>query len=170
MQVTFFFLSNRYLLLSLSHWVVSDSTITWTAARQISLSFTIFWNLLKLMYTESVMPSNYFIFCQNLLLSSSIFATTRVFFNELVICIRWPKYWNSNFSISPPNEYSGLISFNPDWLDLLKVQGTLTNLLQHHSSKISVPQQSAFFIVLLSHPYMTIWKTIALIRRTLLEK
>ena len=103
----------------------------------------------------SVMPSNHLIFCRPLLLPPSIILSIRVFSNESVLCIRWPKYWSLSFSISPSNEYSGLISFRMDWLDLLAVQGTLKSLLQHHSSKASVLRRSAFFIVQLSHPYMT---------------
>ena len=116
------------------------------------------------MSIESVMPSNYLILCRPLL-SPSIFPSIKVFSNESVLCIRWPKYWNFSFNISPSNEHSGLISFRMDWLDLLAVQGTLKSLLQHHSSKIS-----AFFTVQLSHPYMTTGKTIALTRRIFLDK
>ena len=133
----------------------------WTAARQASLSITNSQSLLKLM---SVMPSNHLIFCHPLLLQSSIFPSIRVFSNESVFHIRWPKYWSFSFSISPSNEYSGLISFRMDWLDLLAVQRTLKSLLQHHSSKPSILRCSAFFIVQLSHPYMTTGKTIALTR------
>ena len=113
------------------------------------------------------MPSNHLILCHPLLLLPSIFPSIRVFSNESVLCIRWPKYWSFSFSISPSNEYSGLISFRMDWLDLLAVQGILKSLLQHHSSKASILQLSASFIVQLSHPYMTTGKTIALTRRTL---
>ena len=113
---------------------------------------------------ESVMPSNYLILCHHLLLQPSIFPSIRAFSNESVLCIRWPKYWSFSFSISPCNEYSGLISFRMDWLDLLAAQRTLKSLLHYHSSKASILQHSAFFIVQLSHPYMTIGKTIALIR------
>ena len=116
---------------------------------------------LKLMSTESVMPSNHLILCHPLLLLLSIFPTIRDFSNELALHIRWPKYWRFSFSISPSSEYSGLISFRIDWLDLLSVQGTLKSLLKHHSSKVSILQQSAFFMVQLSHPYMTTGKTIA---------
>ena len=112
------------------------------------------------------MPSNHLIFCHPLLLLPSIFSDIRVFSNESVLCIRWSKYWSFSFSISPSNEYSGLISFRMDWLDLLAVQGTLKSLLQHHSSKVSILLHSAFFIVQLSHPYMTTGKTIALTRWT----
>ena len=138
--------------------------IPWTAAYQASLSITNSQSLLKLMSIESVIPSNYLILCHPLLLLPSIFPSIRVFSSESVLCIRWPKYWS--FSISPSNEYSGLISFRMDWLNLLAVQGTLKSLLQHHSSKASILQHSAFFIVQLSHPYMTTGKTIALTRRT----
>ena len=123
-------------------------------------------SLLKLMSSELVMPSNHLILCRPLLLPPSILPSVRVFSNESVLTIRWPKYWSFSFSISPSNEYSGLISFRMDWLDLLAVQGTLKSLLQHHSSKASVLRRSAFFIVQLSHPYMTTGKTIALSRWT----
>ena len=116
------------------------------------------------------MPSNYLLFCCPFLLPPSIFPSIRVFSNESVLCIRWSKYWSFSFSISPSNEYSGLISFRMDWLDLLVIQGTLMSLLQHHSSKASIPQSSAFFIVQLSHPYMTTGKTIALSRWTFVDK
>jgi len=134
--------------------------IPWTAARQASLSITNSRNLLKLMFVESVMPSNHLILCHPLL-PPSIFPSIRVFSNELVLQIRWPKFWSFGFSISPSNEYLGLISFRMDWLDLLAVQGTLKSLLQHHSSKASILQCSAFFIVQISHPCMTTAKTIA---------
>ena len=127
-------------------------------------------NLLELMSIESVMPSNHLILCHSLLLPPSIFPSIRVFSNESVLCIRWPKYWTFSFSIIPSNEYSGLISFRMDWLDLLAVQGTLKSLLQHHSSEASILWCSAFFIVQHSHPYMTTGKTIALTRWTLLAK
>ena len=116
------------------------------------------------------MPSNHLIFCHPLLLLLSIFPSIRVFSNESTLCMRWPKYWSFSFSISPSNEYSGLISFRMDWLDLLAVQGTLTRLLQHHSSKVSILRHSAFFIVQLSHPYVTIGKTIPLTRWTFVGK
>ena len=132
-----------------------------TAACQASLSITNCWRLLKLMSIESVMPSNHLILCHPLLLLPSVFPSVRGFFNESALCIRWPKYWTFSVSISPFNEYSGLISFRMDWLDLLAVQGTLKSLLQHHSLKASILQHSAFFIVQLSHPYMTTGKTIA---------
>ena len=126
-------------------------------------------SLLKLMSIKSVMPSNHLILCCPLLLLPSIFPSIRVFSNESVLCIRWPKYWSFSFSISPSNEYSGLISFRKDWFDLA-IQGTLKSLLQHHSSKASILQRSAFFIIQLSHPYMTTGKTIALTGRTFFGK
>ena len=122
------------------------------------------------MSIESVMPSNHLILCHPLLLLPSLFPRIRVFSNESFLCISWPKYWSFSFSISPSNEYSGMISFRMDWLDLLAVQGTLKSLLQHCSSKGSIPQCSAFFIVQLSHPYMTTGKTIALMRWTFVGK
>ena len=128
------------------------------------------WSLLKLMSVESVMPSNHLILCRPLLLLSPIPPSIRVFSNESVLHIRWPKCWSFNFSIHPSNEYSGLISFRMDWLDLLAVQGTLKSLLQHHSSKASIIQCSAFFIVQLSHPNMTTGKAIALTRQTFVGK
>ena len=134
----------------------------WTAAHQASLSITNSWNLPKLMSIELVMPSNHLILCRPLLLLPSIFSSIRVFSNESTVHIRWPKYWSFSFSISPSSEHSGLISSRMDWLDLLAVQGTLKSLLQHHSSKASIFQQSAFFLAHLSHPYMTNGKTIAL--------
>ena len=130
----------------------------WIAACQASLSVTNSWSLLKLMIIESVMPSNHLILCHPCLLLPSIFPSIRVFSNEPVLRIRWPKYWSSSFSISPSSEYSGLISFRMDWLDLLAVQGTLKSLLQQHSSKASILWCSVFFIVQLSHPYMTLEK------------
>ena len=142
----------------------------WTAARQASLSITNSWSLLKLMFIELMMPSNHLILCCPLLLPPSIFPSIRVFSNESALRIRWPKYWSFSFSISPSNDYSGLISFRMDWLDFLAVQGILKSLLQHHSSKASVLQCSAFFIVQLSHPYMTTGKTIALTRQTFVGK
>ena len=142
----------------------------WTAVRQASLSITNSWSLLKLMSMESVMPSNHLILCCPLLLLPSIFPSIRVFSNEFALHIRWPKYWSFSFSISPPNEYSGLISFRMNWLDLLAIQRTLKSLLQHHSSKASILQRSAFFIVQPSHPYMTTGKTKALTRRTSVGK
>ena len=127
----------------------------WVAARQASLSITNSQSLLKLMSTELVMPSNHLTLYRPLLLLPSIIPSIRVFSNESVLHIRWPKYWSFSFSISPSNEYSGLVSFRRDWLDLFAVQGTLKILLQHHSSKASILQCSAFFIVQLSHPYRT---------------
>ena len=123
----------------------------WTAARQASLSITNSWSLLKLMSIELMTPSNHFILFRPLLLLPSIFPSIRVFSNESVLPIRWPKYWSSRFSISPSNEYSGLISFRMDWLDLLAVQGTLKSLLQHHSPKAPILWHSAFLTVQLSH-------------------
>ena len=122
------------------------------------------------MSIESVMPSNHLILCRPLLLPPSIFPSIRVFSNESALCIRWPKYWSFSFNISPFNEHPGLISFRMDWLDLPAVQRTLKSLLQHHSSKASILQCSAFFIVQLSHLYMTTGKTIALIRLTFVDK
>ena len=126
------------------------------------LSFTISWSLLRLMSLESVMPSSHLVLCDPLLLLPSIFLSIRVFSHEAVLHIRWPKYWSFSFSLSPSNEHSGLFSFRMDWLDFLAVQGTFKTLLQHHSSKASIIHHSAFFVVQLSHPYMTTGKTIAL--------
>ena len=137
---------------------------------QASLSITNSWSLLKLLSLKLVMPSNHLILCCPLLLLPSIFPSIRVFSNESVLHIRWPKDWSFSFGISPSSEYPGLISFRIDWLDLLDVQGTLKSLLQHHSSKASILQHSAFFIVQLSHPYMTAGKTIALTRWTFVGK
>ena len=142
----------------------------WTAVRQASLSITNSWSLLKLMSIESVMPSNHLILYCHLLLLPSIFPSIRVFSNESVLHVRWPKYWSFSFSISPSNEYSGLISCRMDWLTLLAVQETLKSLLQHHSSKASILLCSAFFIVQLSHPYMTTGKTIAWTIWTFVDK
>ena len=128
------------------------------------------WSLLKLMSIKSGIPSNHLTLCRPCLLPPSIFPRIRVFSNEAVVHIRWPKYWSFSFSISLSNEYSGLISFRIDWLDFLAVQGTLRSLLQHHSSKASILQCSAFFIVQFSHPYMTTGKTIALTRQTFVGK
>ena len=152
----------------LSH--VQPFTTPGTAAGQDSPSITNSQSLLKLMSIKSVMPSNHLILCHPLLLHPSIFTSIHVFSNKSILRIRWPKYWSFSFSISPSNEYSGLISFRIDWLDLLAVQGTLKSLLQHHSSKASILRCSAFFVVQLSHPYMTIGKTIALTRRTFVGK
>ena len=153
---------------SLSH--VRLFATPWTTARQASLSITNSWSLPKLMPIELVMPSNHLILCHPLFLPPSIFPNIRIFSNESVFCIRWPKYWSISFRISPSNAYSGLISFRMDWLDLLAVQGTLKSLLQHHSSKTSLLQCSAFFILQLSHLYMTTGKTIALTRQTFVGK
>ena len=140
--------------------VVSGSATPWTAARQASLSITDSWSLFKLMSIESVMTFSHLILCCPLLLPPSIFPSIRIFSNESVLRIRLPKYWSFGISISPSKEHSGLISFRMDWLDLLAVQGTLKSLLQHHSLKASILQNSDFFIVQLSHPHMTTGKTI----------
>ena len=137
---------------------MSYSETPWTTAHRVSLSIINFWSLLKLMSIESVMPSSHLMLCCPPLLLPSIFPSMRVFSNVSVLRIRWPKYWSFSFSISPSNEYSGPISFRMDWLDLLAVQGTLKSVLQHHSSKASIPWCSAFSIVQLSHPYMTTGK------------
>ena len=142
----------------------------WTAVCQASLSITNSQSLLKFMSIELMMPSNHLILCHPLLLLPSILPSIRVFSNESVLCIRWPKCWNFSFSISPSNEYSRLVSFRTDWLDLLAVHGTLKSLLQHHSSKALILQHSAFFIVQLSHSYMTTRKTVALTRWTFVGK
>ena len=176
-------IAGRYLLYHLSHQesplegssVQSLSRVwlfetPWTAAHQASLSIANSQSLLKFMSIKSVMPSNHLILCHPLLLLPSIFPSIRVFSNESALHIRWPKDWSFSFSISRSNEYSGLISFRMDWLDLLAVQGTLKSLLQHHSSKASILWPSAFFMVQLSYLYMTTGKTIALTRRTLLAK
>ena len=147
-----------------------DSATPWTAAHQVPLSSTISQSLLKFMSIESMMPSNYLILCHPLLLLPSIFPSIRAFSNELVLRIRWPKYWSFSFNICPSDEFSRLLSFRMDWFDLLAVQGTLKSLLQHHSSKASILQHSAFLIVQLSHPYMTTGKTIALTRCTFVSK
>ena len=153
---------------SLSH--VQLFMTSWTIARQASLSITNSWSLFKLIFIESVMPSNHLILCCPLLLLPSIFPSIRVFSNESAFHIRWPNYWSFSFDISPSNEHPGLISFRMGWLDLFAVQGTLKSLLQHHSSKASILQHSTFFIVQLSHPYMTTGKTIALTRQTFVGK
>ena len=158
------------MLISLQFSSVAQSCLTfatpWTEACQATLSITNAWSLLKLTSIASVMPSNHLILCCPLLLLPSIFPSIKVFSNESVLCIGWPKYWSFSFSISPSNEYSGLISLRNDWFTLLAVQGTLKSLLQHHSSKAPILGCSAFFIVQLSHPYMMTEKTIALTRRT----
>ena len=153
-----------------SYSFMSDSATSWTATHQASFSINNSQSLLKLMSTVSVMPSNHLILCHPLLLPPSMFPSIRIFSNESVLHIRWPKYWSFSFSLSTSNEYSGLISFRTDWLDLLAVQGTLKSILQLHSLKASILQCSAFFIVQLSNPYMTIGKTIALTRQTLVGK
>ena len=132
----------------------------WTEPYQASLSITNSWSLLKLMPIESVMPSNHLILSLSLLLTPSIFTSIRVFSNESVLRIRWPEYWSFSFNIGPSNKHSGLMSFRMDWLDLLAVQGTLKSLLQHHSSKALILQHSAFFMVQLSQPYLTIGRQI----------
>ena len=154
--------------LSLSYVLIF--VIPWTAARQASLSITNSWSLFKLMSIKSVMLSNHLILCHPLILPPSIFPSIRVFSNESALCMRWPKQWSFSFSISPFNEYSGLISFRMDWFDLLVVQGPFKSLLQHHSSKALVLWHSAFFIVRLSHPYTTTGKTILLTRWTFVGK
>ena len=148
-------------------WLCATS---WIAAQQASLSITNSWNLPKLMSIESVIPSSHLILCHPLLLPPSILPNIRVFSNESALHIRWPKYWNFSFSISPSNDYSGLISFRRDWFDIPAVQGTLKSLLQHHSSKASILWCSAFFMVQLSQPYTTTGKTIALTRRTFVDQ
>ena len=160
-------LYNNNYFQSLSHvWLFKTP---WTAAYQASLSFTISWSLPKLVSTEVVMLYNYLVLCHPLLLLPSVFLSIRVFSNESALRIRWPKYWSFSFSISPSNEYSRLISFRIDWLELLAVHGTLKSI-QHHSSKASVLQHSAFFMVQLSYPYMTTGKTIALTRQIFVGK
>ena len=142
----------------------------WIVACQASLSITNSQSSLKLTFIESVMPSSHLILCHPPLLLPLIPPSIRVFSNESTVCMRWPEYWSFSFSIIPSKEHPGLISFRRDWLDLLAVHGTLKSLLQHHSSKASILWCSAFFIVQLSHPYMTTGKTIALTRRTLVSK
>ena len=149
---------------------VRHSATPWTTACQASLSITNSQSLLKLMSIESVMPSNHLILCHPLLLPPSVFPTIRVFSNESVLHIRWPKYWSFSFSISLSNEHPGLMISRMDWLDLLAVQGTVKSLPQHHSSKASIFQRSAFFTVRLLHPYVTTGKTIPLTRRTFVSK
>ena len=145
-------------------------TTTWTAAHQASLSITNSQSPPKLMSIKSVIPSNHLILCRPLLLLSPIPPSIRVFSNESALRIGWPKYWGFSFNISPSNEHPGLISFRMDWLDLLAVQGTLKSILQHHSSKTSILLSSDFFIVQLSHPYITTGKTIALTRWAFVDK
>ena len=169
-----------------SIWIMNDWTFMFTGVQFSSMSDSLqphgLWHTRPLcpsptprVYSnsspiESVMPSNHLILCRPLLHRPSVFPSVRVFSSESVLHIRWPKYWSFSFSISPSNEYSGLISFRMDWLDLLAVQGTLKSLLQHHSSKASIFQHSAFFRVQISHPYMTSGKTIALTRQTFVGK
>ena len=170
LQGIFLIQGSNLLLLCLLHWQVGSLPLfssvqllsrvrpfatPQTAAHQASLSITNSWNLLKLMSIESVMPSNHLILCLPLLFLPSIFPSITVFSNGSALCIRWPKYWSFSFNISPSNEYSGLISFRMDWLDLLAIQVTFKSLLQHHSLKAPILQHSAFFIVQLTHPYMT---------------
>ena len=155
-----------FIVQSLSHVLLFATP--WNAACQASLSFTISWTLLKLMSIELVMPSNRFVLCHPVLLLPSVFPSIRVFSNESALHIRWPQYWN--FSLSPSNEYSGLISFGIDWFDLLAVKATLKGLLQYYNSKTSILQGAAFFMVQLSHPYMTTGKTIALTTWTFVSK
>ena len=161
----YYYFSSVQSLSSVQHFVTP-----WTAARQASLSITSSHSSPKLMSIESVMPSNHLILCHPIFLLPSIFPSIRVFSDESALCIRWPKYWSFSFNISPSNEHLGLISFTKDWLDLFAVLGTLKSLLQHHSSKVSILQCSPFFIVQLSHPYMTAGKTMALTRQTFVGK
>ena len=165
-------LNHRVGLISYQFSSVAQSLFVtpWTAARQASLSITNSRSLHKLMSIESVMPSNHLILCRPLFLLLPIFPSLRVFSNKSVLCIRWPKCWSFSFNISPSNEHSGLISFRIDWLDLLAVQGTLKSLLQHRSSKASIIWHSAFFMVQLSHLYMTTGRTVALTRWTFVGK
>ena len=147
--------------MSYNYFVIRLFVTPWTAAPQASLSTASSWSLLKLKSIKSVVPSNHLILCRPLLLPPSVFPSIRLFLNESVLCIRWPMYWSFSFIISPSNEYSGLMSFRMDWLDLRALPGTLKSLLQHHSSKASILLSSTFFIVQLSHPYMITGKTIA---------
>ena len=149
---------------------MSDSVAPWIVAHQASLSITNYRSLLKLMSIELVMPSNHLILCHPLLLPPSIFPNISVFSNESTLSMTWPKYWSFSFSISLSHEYSGLLSFRMDWLDLLAVQRTLKSLLQHYSSKAWILRRSAFFMAQLSHPYMTTGKTIALTILTFVRK
>ena len=149
---------------------MSDSATPWTAACQASLSITNSQSLLRFMSIKLVMPSNHLILYCALFLLPSILPSIKIFSKESVLCIRWPMYWSFSFNISPSSEYSRLISFRMDWFDHLTVQWTLKSLLQHHSSKASILQHSAFFMVQLSHPYMTTGKTIVLTRQTFVGK
>ena len=142
----------------------------WTVAPRVYLSFILFWGLLKLVHIQSVMPPNHLILCRPLLLLPSVFPSIRVFPHESALHVRWPKYWTFSFSISPSNEYLGLISFRIEWFDFLTAQGTLKSLRQYHSLKVSILQYSAFFMVQLSHPYQTTGKTIALTIWTFIGK
>jgi len=169
-SIVFYLLFNFHSLLLLSRCHVRLFATPWTAISQASLSITISQSLLKLMSIELVMPSSHLIFCHPLILLPSIFPSIRGFSKELALHIRWPKYWSFCFSISPSNEYSGLLSFRIDWFDLLAVQGTLKTLLQHHGLKASILWHSVFFMVQLSHPYMTTGKTIALTIQTFVSK
>ena len=159
-------LPNQFSSVQFSRSVVSNSVTSWITACQASLSITNSQSSLRLTSIESVMQSSHLILCHPLLLLPPIPPSIRVFSNESTLRMRWPKYWSFSFSIIPSNEHPGLISFRMDWLDLLAVQGTLKSLLQHHTSKASILRHSAFFIVRLSHPYMTTGKTIALTRWT----
>ena len=149
---------------------MSYSATPWTAAHQASLFITNSESLLKFMSTESVIPSNHLILCRPILLLPSTFPSIRGFSNESTLHIRWPEYWSFSFNVSPSNEHPGLISFRTDWLDLLEIQGALKSLLQCHSSKASILWCSAFFIVQLSHPYVTTGKTVALTRWIFVDK
>ena len=164
------YLKSPFSSVQFSRLVMSNFATSWPAVCQASLSIINSRSLLKLRSIESVMPSNHLILCHPLLLLPLIFPNIRIFLNDSFLCIRWPKYWSFSFNISPSNEYSELISFRMDWLNLLAVQGTLKSLLQHHNSKASILWHSAFFIVQLSHPYMTTGKTKALTRCTLVGK
>ena len=157
-------------MLFFSHSVVSDTQTPWTVARQASLSFIISWSLFKLMFIELVMSPNYFVLSHSLLILPSMSTSISVFSNESALHIRWPGYWSFSFSISPSNEYSESISFKIDWFDLLAVQGTLKSLLQHHSSRASVVWCLAFFMVQLSHVYVTTGEIIALTLWTFVSK
>ena len=160
--VNWLYPSTKFVVQSLSH--VQLLVISWTAAHQASLSFTVSRSLLRLMSIDSVMPPIHLILCHPILLLPSVFPSIKVFPYESPLHVRWPNYWSFSISISPSKEHPGLICFRMDWLNILAVQGTLKSILQHHSSKASILQRSAFFIIQLSHPYMTTGKTIALNR------